>query len=533
MRKKNSSWKFTLLIILLLIELGTTLCSVIGGDSSYDFLHYHLYNAFAFWEGRWYTDIIPAGIHTFFNPLLDVPLYLAVKYFNTTPLPLRIYHGLFYGLFIFFTLKIAQIIFPGRKNIWFAALATFIAVTGVATMEQLGMAFNEVTLAALLSASLYLMLAFFFTKRTVSSWFIVGSAFLAGACCGLKYTAAPFVTGLMGIFFFNFLRKPAPIKNFILFALGGIGGFLVTNGYFMYHLWVQYKNPFFPFLNEFFKSPYYEPRNFGELKFCPANWKELLLFPYSIAKESWAASEVPVAEPRFWFAYLATLPLLFFSAKKRHLQQWQLRALTSVIIFIAAFYALWLWHFCIWRYSIMLEVTSALIIVAAISLIKWKHIRIGTMVVTFCYFLFSISLPNWGRSYQDHLVSLIPQPTVKENAIVLLFTTPAAFLAPFFPPSTTFISGFNDVYKDMFFMVHLQTSRLYYAYHFEQQIAERISHHQGPIYILSRESEQFLYEPALEPFHLQVNPKECTYFSHFYYWEDLYFLCELTPIVDN
>lgn len=50
---------------------------LLGQDMCFDFQNYHLYAPYAFLHGRANVDIIPAGaLHTFFNPLLDVPSYL-------------------------------------------------------------------------------------------------------------------------------------------------------------------------------------------------------------------------------------------------------------------------------------------------------------------------------------------------------------------------------------------------------------------------------------------------------------------------
>jgi len=47
-----------------------------GADSNWDLRNYHLYNAYAFLHGRLAVDLAPAGMQSYFNPLLDVPYYL-------------------------------------------------------------------------------------------------------------------------------------------------------------------------------------------------------------------------------------------------------------------------------------------------------------------------------------------------------------------------------------------------------------------------------------------------------------------------
>src|SRR5580698_810824 len=47
-----------------------------GADSNWDIRNYHLYNAFALLHGKIAIDLAPAGMQSYFNPLLDVPYYL-------------------------------------------------------------------------------------------------------------------------------------------------------------------------------------------------------------------------------------------------------------------------------------------------------------------------------------------------------------------------------------------------------------------------------------------------------------------------
>jgi hypothetical protein len=65
-----------------LIPIAFGLWSILLGiDSNWDLRNYHLYNAFALLNGKLATDLAPGGFQTYFNPLLDVPYYLAITHF--------------------------------------------------------------------------------------------------------------------------------------------------------------------------------------------------------------------------------------------------------------------------------------------------------------------------------------------------------------------------------------------------------------------------------------------------------------------
>jgi hypothetical protein len=42
----------------------------LGADANWDLYNYHLYNAFAWLHGKLQTDLAPAGLQSYFNPLI-------------------------------------------------------------------------------------------------------------------------------------------------------------------------------------------------------------------------------------------------------------------------------------------------------------------------------------------------------------------------------------------------------------------------------------------------------------------------------
>ncbi|HEY0832475.1 MAG TPA: hypothetical protein VGE72_01090, partial [Azospirillum sp.] len=56
-----------------------------GMDANWDLRNYHWYNAYAFLNGRAGFDRLVAQMPSFYNPLMDVPFYLAA-----TTLPARV-----------------------------------------------------------------------------------------------------------------------------------------------------------------------------------------------------------------------------------------------------------------------------------------------------------------------------------------------------------------------------------------------------------------------------------------------------------
>ncbi len=118
----------------------------LGQDIGWDFRNYHWYNAYAFLTGRTASgiDLAPAQGQTYFNPLLDLPLYMlgthlsarlaafvmaCVQGLNVIPLYLLARHAL---------------VIPGARRKQAACfLLAVLGMTGSAALGETGTAFND------------------------------------------------------------------------------------------------------------------------------------------------------------------------------------------------------------------------------------------------------------------------------------------------------------------------------------------------------------------------------------------------------
>lgn len=96
-------------VLLACLAIGAALSIHMGQDASWDLRNYHLYNAWAWLNGREKTDVAAAGLQSFFNPILDVPYYfLMAGPLEHAPRWLAATQGLWYGLLVFFVYRIAM-----------------------------------------------------------------------------------------------------------------------------------------------------------------------------------------------------------------------------------------------------------------------------------------------------------------------------------------------------------------------------------------------------------------------------------------
>src|SRR5690606_3867967 len=78
------------------VALAVLVSLLRGQDTNWDLRNYHLYNAWAWLNGRIATDLAPAQLQSYFTPLLDVPYYLLVQH---APAPVAgVFLGILHGL---------------------------------------------------------------------------------------------------------------------------------------------------------------------------------------------------------------------------------------------------------------------------------------------------------------------------------------------------------------------------------------------------------------------------------------------------
>src|SRR5262245_2821872 len=87
--------------LVLCLFVGAAASVGLGQDANWDLRNYHLYNPFAFLNDRFWVDLIPAGVQSTFNPLIDLPYFiLATGPLASSPRVMAAVAGLPYGLLL-------------------------------------------------------------------------------------------------------------------------------------------------------------------------------------------------------------------------------------------------------------------------------------------------------------------------------------------------------------------------------------------------------------------------------------------------
>lgn len=360
---------FTLSLCLI---IGFTLGFVYRFETFWDLLNYHYYNAFAFLHNRLNYDIVLGGENSFFNPLPDLPLYWMIQHLNDYPGIIYGVQGLYYGVCLFFFIKICGLFWNNYtwNGIITTVIATAVAATGQAIWMQMGTATNEIQVTTFILAGLYLLFKITFRPDLQKGYKFLIVGLLMGIALGLKPTVVSYClgAGLTSVIFYKKLNKPLPY--ILLFAVGGLLGYLLSNGWFMWHYWEWYKNPFFPFANSIFKSEYYDNANFRDTQFLPS-LKLFFIYPYI-----WNLFKFKIVECSFYdirltvyyTIFLLTIFSFLFSKKARLFFKTNYKWGVYFTFLIVTFF-IWMALFSILRYIIVVEMLGCMVICRLV--VKW------------------------------------------------------------------------------------------------------------------------------------------------------------------
>lgn len=467
--------------------IGAGLRSIaLGKDANWDLKNYHWYNPWAFLHGRHGVDVAPAQLQTWHSPLADLPFYLLVNVF-AEPRWVAFWMALPTAVAGFFLLRTLALLFPfdrARANgaLWIGA-AWLVGITGAAGAATWGTTMNEWPPAALLLAGLWLAIrAAVEGERDRPRAFAV-AGLLVGCAVGVKLTYAVFALGfLVACLAFGTVRERLA-RAAVAGAFAALG-FLACYGWWGWILWRDYANPFFPYFNGLFHSPWWEPVDFFDRNFGPRDWRQWIFFPWYFAQRSLLVSEVSFRDWRL-ATLLAVAILAWIASRVRNLRENpnappptlapEARGWTLLAVFALVSYLAWIKLYGIYRYLVPLELVSgALIVGCVLYLFPRGRVRVAIVVVLAMLLLGTTRPGSWGRVAFGERYFDVAVPAIPSGSLVILgYRHPLAYAAPFFPTGTRFVSPVNN------FIDLGQRNRLARA------AEETIRGHRGPRWFLS------------------------------------------------
>jgi hypothetical protein len=444
------------IILLMSVTASACLAILLGQDAGFDLLNYHFYSGFALLHKPFGYDFAPAQIQSFHNPLMHVLSYLVLR--NLSAREAAAVFGAIQGLNFYFVFRIGLVFFSGFRTSYRCLTALGCAVAGfygISSRTELGATYGDNLISILVLAGLLLVLQRLWARdesgtRATVAFAVAG--LLIGAAFGLKFTAAIYLLGILIAAPLSLNRAYGRVRLTITLACGLVAGFLATYGYWGIRLYRSYGNPFFPYLNKYFRSPYYEWSNFLDTRFFPRNWIQSLFYPFFFAQKNQLVSEISFRDIRIALCYMAIILLLGiggvrFIKRVRNRRVDPVRGDSSCLLFLAVFFTIsytsWLYLSSIYRYLSVLELAAPVFLTLMARWLIRKDRYVFWLSMALNAIIVAAAIPiDFGRQrFDDELLRAIP-PRINDlghSTVLMAGYEPTAFIVPSFPVRTRFV----------------------------------------------------------------------------------------------
>jgi hypothetical protein len=520
-------------VILLLGALVSGLLAIrTGKDLNWDLFNYHFYNGWAILTGHTWTNIAPAQLQSFFNPALDILQYLLIV--HVSPWWVTFIIGAFQGISIFLVFAIVRGIGRFDRSLFGAALALLpavVALTGPMAKSELGSTMGDLTLAVPVLLSVLLIIATFNPEdQRNAKWKVIVAGGCLGGAVGFKYVLGPYAAAAAGAL----LIRPPPSMSrasaIIGLGIGGTIGFAVIAGPWMLMLDAHYGSPTLPFFNAWFRSPWMIDINWSGQVFPFADWRDWIVFPFSLIREGTHHLQLSFRSVRLalaWCCILASACLALSSGLWTGLSGRRLRPVAGTLLpselwlylYFGLSYVFWAKFYGDYRYFIPAEMLTPVIVVLTIGQFSPRRaVQAGIVAVAALGMVTFESVGSWGRgplktgTYFG--VGDLRHTIGKDTMVVMTGLQGTAFLIPFFDESIRFVRLESNY-------TGLQSEE------YARQLSKTVAEHRGPRALLT--TADVLAESAniTRQYGLQLNKESCQPIQSVYALQIV--LCQLVP----
>jgi hypothetical protein len=426
----------------------------LGQDRNWDQLNYHIYNAFALLNGKLDIDIAPAGMQTYFNPLLDVVPWLLYKHL---PAPLVGFAlGVLHGLAFVLVLDIARNTLSGLSPDERYRTPLLLALAGCLTanfLAGLGNTMGDDTSALLVLAAVALILNRWqqltaLSARAFALTFAAG--LLAGCAAGLKLTNAVYPVAICAACLTLPGNAVARLRAAFFVGLGVLVGIAATAGFWFMKMWDIFRNPVFPQFSNIFPNELAQPIAVADTRWFPTSWRETLLWPFVFSWNSLRVTELDVHQIIWALLYACLIVWVPVAAWRARNAAESTSGIDSkrafVLVYICVGYVVWLKIFCIYRYTVAMEVLTPLALyVVLVDLLPkrglGKRLAAGALVVATLVVVLG-GAPTFGHEKWAWSAFRAEVPTLTDPAHTTVVIVGAAsgwgWLASFYPANVAF-----------------------------------------------------------------------------------------------
>ncbi|SAK88422.1 hypothetical protein AWB76_06329 [Caballeronia temeraria] len=488
--------------------VGGILSLKLGKDVNWDLLNYHLYNGWALLHRPWGVDLYPAQLQTFFNPVLDA-IFFVIQ--HRLPDGITVF---LLGLPVGATAYILWRIFPlliadesaGAQAMIVKLVGIVLSVTGAAAIAQAGTTTNEWPVLVLVLGGLWALLSAYRSNRKTHALYAIAGLLFGGAV-GLKLTAATQVVALTIALPWLLRNREGVIRALVCYVIGGIIGFALTDGFWMWMLYKNFHNPLFPFFNSLFNSPLLDNRSMIDNRFLPKSFFDAFIFPLVCAiYKNRLHNEGLMRDPRLLIG--STIALAWIALGVRKI--WRPGASTDearIRFFLATsfllMYVLWVSIFGIYRYAILLEVLAvSMAYVLIVSQLKQGKRAEGLMaaIAVLCAIGLLTMPPQLARADVidgPYFSSNLPK-LPKDSLLLTLTPEPVAYLVPQFADHPRVVAPHSNLTGPDF------------NRELQRAMASAVDSHNGPVFaVTSAKGLDWAGSYLLDQYQLALDAASC------------------------
>ena len=458
----------------------------LGKDASSDFRNFHYSGCYCLLQGRLGVDVNAAQFGQYLNPLAYLPFCWAVDHLK--PIWVGILFGALAGLNLGLLYELAWTALAGltpRNRFWLAFLAAIAGLWSPLFLSLVGTSFTESWTPLLVLFGLLAVLR----DAEKSSWRLIVAAGLAlGAAAGFTLVNGVYAIALLLTLCTTF-RRPGFLRRIASYCAGAAAAALLVGGPWAFAVARQFGNPFFPFFNRIFRSPYFAPINFLDPRWKARNPGQALDYPLHWAAGATSlSSEAHFRDLRMAVFVVLLLPVLIlaigrFRTAPRDPERTAASSLFHsahrrlLLWFFTFSYALWLYSFGYMRYATPIELLSSLAILAVCDcLLENRAATQRAFVALALLGIAWVQVAEWGRRPWSSawFETTIPRELETAHTLyVLPDSAPSGYLVPMLPADSRFVG------------IVPAAGRMPPGRWLGQHIESIITHHSGPLRVLA------------------------------------------------
>jgi hypothetical protein len=255
---------------------------LLGKEMMWDNLDYHLYAGFSALHDRFGHDYFAAGAQSYLNPYVYAPFY-ALASTGIPALWVASALAVVQSGILWLTYELAIAVSPSvgsRARIVVGVCAVLLALANPILIDQLGSSFTDITTAEIVLAGWLLLVH---ALRVPSAPRVACAGLLLGLASALKLTNSLHALSACVLLLFLPVTWRRKARLSLGFIAAIIVGFAVVAAPWAMRLEQHFGNPFFPLLNNVFRSPQFPAVPVTDSRFVPGSVAEALWRPFAIS----------------------------------------------------------------------------------------------------------------------------------------------------------------------------------------------------------------------------------------------------------